>query len=96
MLPKIGVIYVIPAIAACPVRRKSGHSANARVYECTPSPEAYNVVDYRFEGLESGTAQALLSPTAPMRVFNARRTVHLNEQESAGWQMRLSFWRGGR
>jgi len=96
MLPKIGVIYVIPAIAACPVRRKSGHSANARVYECTPSPEAYKVVDYRFEGLESGTAQALLSPTAPVRVFNARRTVHLNEQESAGWQRRLSFWRGGR
>jgi len=28
-----GVIRVIPAIPACPVRSKSGHSANARVYE---------------------------------------------------------------
>jgi len=27
------VIHVIPAIAACPVRPKSGHSADARVYE---------------------------------------------------------------
>src|SRR5262249_25571285 len=27
------VIHVIPAIAACPVRPKSGHSAKARVYE---------------------------------------------------------------
>ena len=30
------VIHVIPAIPACPVRPKSGHSANARVYEYTP------------------------------------------------------------
>ena len=29
------VIHVIPAIPACPVRPKSGHSAKARVYECT-------------------------------------------------------------
>jgi hypothetical protein len=28
------VIHVIPAIPACPVRPESGHSANARVYEC--------------------------------------------------------------
>src|SRR5262245_41500310 len=27
------VIHVIPAIAACPVRPESGHSATARVYE---------------------------------------------------------------
>ena len=30
------VIHVIPAIPACPVRPKSGRSANARVYEYTP------------------------------------------------------------
>jgi len=29
------VIHLIPAIPAYPVRPKSGHSANARVYECT-------------------------------------------------------------
>jgi len=29
------VIHVIPAIPACPVHPKSGHSANARVYEYT-------------------------------------------------------------
>ena len=28
-----GVIHVIPTIPACPVRPKSGHSTNARVYE---------------------------------------------------------------
>jgi hypothetical protein len=28
-----GVIHVIPAIPECPVRPKSGHSANARVYD---------------------------------------------------------------
>src|SRR6516225_9368274 len=27
--------HVIPAIPACPVCSKSGHSANAHVYECT-------------------------------------------------------------
>src|SRR5262249_54818169 len=31
--PGDSTIHVIPAISACPVRRKSGHSANARVYE---------------------------------------------------------------
>jgi hypothetical protein len=30
------VIHVIPAIPACSVRPKSGHSANARAYEGTP------------------------------------------------------------
>src|SRR6516164_10508462 len=30
------VIRVVPAIPACPARPKSGHSANARVYEYTP------------------------------------------------------------
>jgi hypothetical protein len=30
------VIHVIPAIPACPVRPKSGHSANARVYARSP------------------------------------------------------------
>jgi hypothetical protein len=29
----VGVIHVIPAIAACPARPESGHSAYARVYE---------------------------------------------------------------
>ena len=29
------VIHVIPAIPTCPVRSKSGHSTNARVYEYT-------------------------------------------------------------
>jgi hypothetical protein len=29
------VIHVIPAIPACPVHPKSGHSANLRVYEYT-------------------------------------------------------------
>src|SRR5262249_2792904 len=29
-------LLVIPAIPACPVRPKSGHSANARVYEYAP------------------------------------------------------------
>src|SRR5262249_15756426 len=29
------VIHVIPAIPTRPVRPESGHSANARVYECT-------------------------------------------------------------
>src|SRR5262245_2373620 len=38
----LGVIHVIPAIPACPVRPKSGHSANARVYECTPYGAAVN------------------------------------------------------
>jgi hypothetical protein len=32
---RLGVIHVIAAIPACPVRAKSGHWANARVYECT-------------------------------------------------------------
>jgi hypothetical protein len=59
-----------------------------------PSPETQKAVHY-FGVLESGTAQTLLSPTAPIGGFNARRSVGLNEQESAGWQMRLSFWRGG-
>ena len=27
---------VISTFVACPVRPNSGHSANARVYECTP------------------------------------------------------------
>ena len=27
------VIHIIPVIPACPVRPKSGHSANVRVYE---------------------------------------------------------------
>ena len=35
-LCRLGVIHVIPAIPACPVRPKSGHSANARVYKYTP------------------------------------------------------------
>src|SRR5262249_32460236 len=30
------VIHVIPAIPACPVRPKTGHSANVLVYEYTP------------------------------------------------------------
>jgi hypothetical protein len=38
------VIHVIPAIPACPVRPKNGHSANARVYEYTPP----SVVDLKF------------------------------------------------
>jgi hypothetical protein len=36
------VIHVIPAILVCPVRPKSGHSANARVYECTAYGAAEN------------------------------------------------------
>ena len=33
---QIRVIHVISAILACPVRPKSGRSANARVYKYTP------------------------------------------------------------
>src|SRR5262249_56644817 len=44
-------------------------------------PEAQKAVDYSFGVLESGTAQTLLSPTAPVRGFNARRSVAVNEQE---------------
>src|SRR5262245_39877654 len=33
---------VVPAITACPVRSKSGHSANGRVYECTAYGAAVN------------------------------------------------------
>ena len=40
--PYIGVIHVIPAIPACPARPKSGHSANALVYECTAYGAAEN------------------------------------------------------
>jgi len=36
------VIHVIPATPACPVRPKSGHSANARVYEYTANGAAEN------------------------------------------------------
>jgi hypothetical protein len=36
------VIHVIPAIPACPVRPKSGHSAIARVYEYSPYGAAEN------------------------------------------------------
>src|SRR5262245_17499113 len=46
------VIHVIPAIAACPVHAKSGHSANARVYECTAYGAAEN------KSLESKTLPA--------------------------------------
>src|SRR6516225_6915965 len=34
-VPMTDVGHAIPAISACPVRPKSGHSANARVYEYT-------------------------------------------------------------
>ena len=34
--------HFIPAIAACPVRPESGHSANARVYEYTAYGAAKN------------------------------------------------------
>jgi hypothetical protein len=44
-------------------------------------PEAQKAVDYSFGVLESRTAQTLLSPTAPVRGFNARRSVAVNEQE---------------
>jgi hypothetical protein len=36
------VIHVIPAIPTSPVRPKSGHSANARVYECKAYGAAEN------------------------------------------------------
>ena len=36
------VIHVIPAIPACPVHPKSGHSAKARVYEYAPYGAAEN------------------------------------------------------
>src|SRR5262245_40031786 len=36
------VTHVIPAIPACPVRPKSGHSAKARVYEYVPYGAAEN------------------------------------------------------
>jgi len=39
---QIRVNRVIPAIAACPVRPKSGHSAYARVYEYSPYGAAEN------------------------------------------------------
>jgi hypothetical protein len=45
----------------------------------------------------SGTIVTTPILSGLLRGFNARRSVgHLSEQESAGWQMRLSFWRGGR
>src|SRR5262245_21279153 len=44
-------------------------------------PDAQKAVDYSFGVLESRTAQTLLSPTAPVRGFNARRSAGLNEQE---------------
>ena len=34
--------HVIPAILVCPVRPKSGHSANAHGYECTAYGAAEN------------------------------------------------------
>jgi hypothetical protein len=68
-----------------PVGSKSGHS---------PMPAFMRHALARSS--QSGrTAQTLLSPTAPVRGFNARLSLGLNEQESAGWQMRLSFWPGG-
>jgi len=36
------VIHVFPAIPACPARPKSGHSANARVYEYAAYDAAEN------------------------------------------------------
>jgi hypothetical protein len=42
-LSELGLNRVIPAIPACPVRPKSGHSANARVCEWT----AYGAVENR-------------------------------------------------
>src|SRR5262245_19479502 len=36
------VIHVIPAISTSPVRTESGHSASARVYECTAYSAAEN------------------------------------------------------
>jgi hypothetical protein len=44
LLCPLRVIHVIPAISACPVRPKSGHSSNARVYEYT----AYGAAENRF------------------------------------------------
>jgi len=35
-------IHVIPAIPTSPVRPESGHSANARIYECTAYGAAEN------------------------------------------------------
>jgi|SRR5262245_14611889 len=49
----VGVIHVIPPIPVCPVRPKSGRSANARVYEDT--------------GLASAGKQLLPAATPPAR-----------------------------
>ena len=42
------VIHVIPAIAACPVRRKSGHSAKARVMSTHTSARTARSEIFRF------------------------------------------------
>src|SRR5262249_19789062 len=41
-LGPVRVFHVIPAVPACPVRPKSGHSANARVCEYSPYGAAEN------------------------------------------------------
>jgi hypothetical protein len=86
-----------PITASQPPERACKTSKHYRSRLARPlffTPEAQKAVDY-FGVLESGTAQILLSPASPVGGFNARRSVGLNEQESAGWQMRLSFWRAG-
>src|SRR5262249_20346880 len=63
----------------------SRHVRSARRADVRPMPafmpEAQKAVDYSFGVLESRTAQTLLSPTAPVRGFNTRRSVAVNEQE---------------
>src|SRR6516162_8948008 len=96
----IGTIPSIHGNAACrSLSERSGHwtepRLQKRIYEYTPlarSPESGRL----FRGSrERDGSQTLLSPAAPVGGFNARRSVGLNEQESAGWQMRLNFWRAG-
>src|SRR6266851_9008912 len=55
-LCRLGVIHVISAIPACPVRPKSGRSANARVYEYTLAYLRYFLIAN--EKFDKGTGNA--------------------------------------
>jgi hypothetical protein len=62
---RLRVIHVIPAIPACPVRPKSRHSANARVYEYTQAfPPAH--------GASLSLGRVLMNRVRAERGFNLR------------------------
>src|SRR5215468_10133796 len=79
-------LLVIPAIPACPVRPKSGHSANARVYEYAPYGAAeIKSLEIKPDSRTGGAPlQPVSAPSAALLGQHTRGVVSLPLRTSHG------------